>query len=310
MALQADMQRYQWTMVSIPFSHFNERARWALDLAAVTYRTVRVLPLFNMPVVAIFHRWYGHVGRRDRVSSPLSTPLLVGRPPSSASATSSSPSSSSSSSSLLHAAPARLRPVVVDDSGAIVELVDRERKLRLYPAEHADAIRELEKRLHDDLGPPGRVLDYNYLLPSWTLTARIMFHNAGLVQATLFMLLFPLIRMALRKGLGVSEARAVKATDKIRAVFADMSRLLEANAVLYKTDRPYLIGNTFTAADLTFAALASIVVNVNHEDGFGAWMPRLVELPPGLRAISEGFRATPAGQHALRMYREHRRPAI
>jgi len=283
MALQADLLRYQWTLVSIPFSHFNERARWALDLAGVAYRTVRVLPFFNLPVVALYQWWYRFQGKRDSVSSPLSTPLLVGRAP-------------------------RLPTVVIGDSAEMIALADRERKLALCPPAQADAIRDFERACHNDLAPAARVLAYHFLLPSWSLSGRLMFHNAGVLQASLFMLLFPVIRAGLRAALRIDAARMQRALAKIEAVFVRASAALDANAALYKTDRPYLCGDSFTAADLTFAALASIVVGIGRDDGFGAWMPRRADFPPDLVAAQERLRATRAGQHVLRMYREHRRP--
>jgi glutathione S-transferase len=287
-----DADQYVWTLVTIPFSPFNERARWALELAGVRYAAVHVLPLFNLPVVAWHHWRHGtRPGRSDRASSPLSTPLLLGRP-------------------ALRSAPPTTHPVALTDSGDIVRLADRHAPQRgLYPPAHTDAIRALERRLHDELGPAGRVLDYYYLLPSWSLTARVMYGNVGPVQATLYMLLFPLLRLGLRRALRVDATQMHKAVATLDALFADVGALLATQAAAHGTDRPYLVGTAFSAADLTFAALAAPVLGINQRHGFGAWLPELEELPAPLRAAQERLRATPAGQHALRMYSDHRTPA-
>ena len=70
--------------------------------------------------------------------------------------------------------------------------------------------------------------------------------------------------------------------------------------------RPYLCGERFTAADLTFAALAAAVV-VPPE--YGTPLPQPDELPEPVARDVAAFRAHPAGAFALRMFREHRRAA-
>jgi glutathione S-transferase len=39
---------------------------------------------------------------------------------------------------------------------------------------------------------------------------------------------------------------------------------------------------------------------------YGSPLPPLDELPPAMLALVEDFRAAPAGEFALRMYRDHR----
>ena len=68
--------------------------------------------------------------------------------------------------------------------------------------------------------------------------------------------------------------------------------------------RPYLFGERFTAADLTFAALAAAVV-VPPE--YGTPLPQPDVLPEPVARDVAAFRAHPAGAFALRMFRDHRR---
>lgn len=75
------------TLISISFSHFCERGRWALDAACLPYAEVRTVPLLHMPTVAMWQYWTG-VKRQarsdglDKVNSRFSTPTLLGREPS------------------------------------------------------------------------------------------------------------------------------------------------------------------------------------------------------------------------------------
>jgi glutathione S-transferase len=66
--------------------------------------------------------------------------------------------------------------------------------------------------------------------------------------------------------------------------------------------RPYLVGERFSAADLTFATLAAAVV---LPDNYGVKPPALSNLPSSLAANIEVFRETIAGKFVLNLYSEH-----
>jgi glutathione S-transferase len=74
-------------------------------------------------------------------------------------------------------------------------------------------------------------------------------------------------------------------------------------AVPLADGRRYLAGHSFGAADLTFAALCGPVL---HPPGYGGTRLTLPPMPDELAPQICAWRATPAGQHALRVYREHR----
>lgn len=65
----------------------------------------------------------------------------------------------------------------------------------------------------------------------------------------------------------------------------------------------YLVGDRFSAADLTFASLAAPVL---FPPEYGASLCDLTDLDPGFQQIVAELRATVAGQHALKMYKLHR----
>src|SRR5687768_1597255 len=67
-------------LTGIAFSHYVEKARWALHRFGVPYRERKVLPLLHFPAVYMVHR--GKLGQRDQASTRYSTPVLrtpVGR---------------------------------------------------------------------------------------------------------------------------------------------------------------------------------------------------------------------------------------
>lgn len=78
---------------------------------------------------------------------------------------------------------------------------------------------------------------------------------------------------------------------------------------LLSDGRQYLVGDKFSAADLTFAALSYPLV--------ASVLPEMFKnrVPPPLESFPEKYREqvaiwmnSPAGKHAIRMYSEHRFP--
>jgi glutathione S-transferase len=83
----------------------------------------------------------------------------------------------------------------------------------------------------------------------------------------------------------------------VRAVFGAVAERLGDG-------RPYLCGERFTAADLTFAALAAPML---MPTGYGVPLPQPDELPSDTAAVVRELRRHPAGEHALAMYERERR---
>jgi glutathione S-transferase len=99
----------------------------------------------------------------------------------------------------------------------------------------------------------------------------------------------------LRRGLNITADGVARSLVKIDATFARISALLADG-------RRYLVGDRFTVADLTFAALAAPVLQPDDVD---------LGLPPreffgAANAQIDAWRATPAGAFALRIYKEDR----
>jgi glutathione S-transferase len=83
------------------------------------------------------------------------------------------------------------------------------------------------------------------------------------------------------------------------AVFAELDWVAE----LLADGRPYLLGERFSAADLTFAALAAPVVLPPR---YGVRLPAFEQLDAPTAALVRRAREHPAGAFALRMVVEER----
>jgi len=166
---------------------------------------------------------------------------------------------------------------------------------RLYPedAQQRAEVEQLEDLFDSQLGPHTRRIAYFHLLPHRDKVLPLLTHGVPPWEGALTRLLFPLLRRLMVRGLRIDAAGAERSRAKVREVF---------EVVASRLSGPYLVGERFTAADLTFATLASGVVAPPE---YGAPVP-LPQLSAAQHEEVESFRSQPAGQFALRLYRQER----
>jgi glutathione S-transferase len=189
---------------------------------------------------------------------------------------------------------------VLRDSTDILHHLDGQAppELRLFPSESPlrQEVEALEDRIDEEMGPTGRDWLFSWVLDDDRTLARIFQERLPPAQQRVFRLGLPLFRQMIR--------RKMKAGARPRA--EHLRRLREALApydARLADGRRYLAGDRFTAADLTLAALAAPWLAVPE---YGGLMVPLEERPEEARRETEALRATPTGQHVLRIYREHR----
>jgi glutathione S-transferase len=243
-------------LITIPISHYCEKARWALDRAGIEYREER-------------HIQGVHMVAARRAGGGITAPVLV--------------------------TPDR----VLTESADILEWVDGQAppSMRLFPAER-DEVDAACRRFDEKLGPHGRRLMYVYALKDKELV--LSFNNAGVPrwEDRLIRTGWPIVLQFAKRRLDIRPG--VEKLDE-RIVWDEFDYAAE----LLADGRPYLCGERFTAADLTFAALAAPVV-VPPEYTVRLPQPE-DEVPQEPRALIERFREHPGGAHALRMFTQHRR---
>ena len=163
---------------------------------------------------------------------------------------------------------------------------------------------ELERYFDQRLGNDVRVWVYSRIFARRDLTLRSWGIEEPRVpgwQRALLRAGTPLLRFAVRRMLGVTPARAARALERTREAFDRVDALLADG-------RRYLAGDALSFADITFASLAALAVLPPEYGGRAIEGRRLAieELEPDWRAEVEAFRARPAGQFVLRLYREER----
>jgi glutathione S-transferase len=249
-------------LITIPISHYCEKARWALDRAGIPYREKR-------------HIQGVHQIAARRAGGGKTVPVLV------------------------------TPDEVLAESADILAWVDERTPpdRRLFPAE-AEARADVEglcRRFDEKLGPHGRRLMYVHVLKDKQLVLR--FNNAGVPrwENRAIRVGWPVVKRFAARELGIEPG--IERTDE-----ATVWREFDFVAERLAGGRPYLVDGRFSAADLTFAALAGAMV-VPPE--YTVALPQPDDsLPQGPRALVERARDHPAGRHAMRMFREHRRELV
>ena len=244
-------------LLTIPISHYCEKARWALERAGVAYAEER-------------HVQGVHILASRRAGGHGTVPVLI------------------------------CEDGVLAESEAIVRFADEHLPpdRRLFPEDPTERgeVEALCRELDAGLGPDARRLMYAHMLPHRDLL--LSCNNAGVPawEDQLLRRLWPAMTPFAARRLGLGPRTIEHDTPRVRAEFDAIGERLADG-------RRYLCGDRFTAADLTFAALAAAVL-VPPE--YGTPLPQPDALPEPVASGVREFRAHPAGAFALALFRDER----
>jgi glutathione S-transferase len=286
-------------LLTIGISHYNEKARWALDLAVARTNDVNesddpssVLHSYSEdahpPALQTFEALDAHKIAGDRVEGAIpgaklnkgATPLIVKKDGS----------------------------VVVESAYIVKKYAPELWYQEGHPGVNTEEIAALNAEIDEliqtfdtGLGNDIRTVVYhNTLVPKYyDALADLCVADTSIIEGIIFRLALkrsPLPK-TMRKYMTINDVTCTECENNLRTVFADMSKRLES------TPTPgYLVGNKFTAADLTFAALSAPMVRPPEA---GNAIPAS-RLPPRYLKLATEVAETTAGKHVLSMYSKHR----
>jgi glutathione S-transferase len=246
------------TLITIPISHYCEKARWALDWAGIAYQERAHLQVLHWVPVT-------------RAGGKKTAPVLV------------------------------WGDRVFSDSADIVEEASAKAPAdrSLFPGDPPAAaeVRTLQSDFDATLGPEGRRWMYNALRGHRDIAVAYGCTGVPVWQRRALPFAYPVVVRIIDRYLGVTPVTAARSEEEVREVFDSVAERLDDG-------RPYLCGERFSAADLTFASLSAPMLMPPE---YGVPLPQPEELPAAMAATVRELREHPAGAYALKMFREERR---
>jgi glutathione S-transferase len=186
-----------------------------------------------------------------------------------------------------------------DSTRIIAALEERWPDRPLYPADPEERRRalELEEFFDEELGPDIRRALYMELLERPDILLPLFTHGQTPVARALIRAAFPLLRIGMRRMMDIREDPAVVSWEKTVAALDRLEAELDGG--------DHLVGDSFTVADLTAAALFYPLA-LPPEYPY----PTLLEPPPGrARELIDAVAERPGVLWVAEMYRRHRLPA-
>jgi glutathione S-transferase len=185
---------------------------------------------------------------------------------------------------------------IVPGSDAIIEYAESKVPARpLFPADPVQKQQVIDwcRRLDKELGPAVRTIAWAGMINHNRYATSVFGKGKPSVTMFFYRLAFPLLKPLIAKANGVNPENIEKSKKVVQ------SYLDEIGEVVLNTG--YLVGEQFSAADLTAAALLAPLANPDHED-----MQRPTPIVASFREILDTYSPHPTIAWVEKQYRDQR----
>ena len=184
-----------------------------------------------------------------------------------------------------------------DSTRIIAAIEERWPQPPLYPDDPGQRRRalELEAFFNQELGPHIRRAFYQELLPHPNLVGPLFTQGRPVAARALLRAGFPMLRVGMRRRLEINAESAAHSRNKVVAAIDRLEREISASG--------FLVGETFTVADLTAAAL---FYGVARPPEFPYAMVADDALPASWREFLDSLAQRPGGRWVAEMYQRYR----
>lgn len=186
---------------------------------------------------------------------------------------------------------------VIAGSAAIIDALERRfPSPALYPddANQRQEALDIQTRFDRELGPATRILAFTVFVNELGYVSRLFGGETSPLQRGVYRLVLPLVKPIMAKTNGVTDPENVKRSAVIMRQALDW--IAESTA-----QRKFLVGDSFSVADLTAAALLSPIMQLEHPD-----MRPAAPVPAALEGLWNEWKEHPAIRWAKGIYRDHR----
>ena len=248
--MQPELIYFRW-------SHYNEKARWALEYKGIPYTRRTLLPGKHMDVAR-------------RLTGKTTVPILI------------------------------LNGKAINDSTRIIAALEETFPNRpLYPRDPALRRRalELEDFFYEELGPHVRRVGFSRLIRHPVYLAHLFDSDQPWLSRWAYRPLLLLARSKLAKAMRVDPETVAESRRKIEQASARLEREIQPSG--------YLVGDAFSVADLTAAAMFSVLVLPPEFP----CLPRM-RIPAEIEQAVRQFANHPVAQWVRTIYRRHRAASV
>ena len=192
----------------------------------------------------------------------------------------------------------RIDNKVLSKSTAIVSYIDKTylKQNTLFPTAETAGI---DQYYTDFLGPHTRRLFYESVLANSDEIKQLALINVGPRQAKAFNLFYTLIKDRILESLAVDAQKTEKSIGYIYKEFDKVEKTLSDG-------RPFLEGDRFGMADISFACMGGAITLPSPMEGYGAMLPALEGPDNRLKTVAKDLRSSVAGKYALKLFKDYR----
>jgi glutathione S-transferase len=189
---------------------------------------------------------------------------------------------------------------VVHDSTAILKYLDRYAAdgRQLYPqdTDQRKKVEELEDLFDEVVGVESRRWVYFHFRRRLVQAMRTAGQGAPWYEKLLTPAVYPVFTLLINTLIAPTSDNVESGLNKVR-------RIVKKTDALLANNNAYLLGNTFSAADLSLACmLAPLVLPGNY----GIRLPERDELPEAAKPVVDEFRSSLTGEFVLKLYETER----
>lgn len=186
--------------------------------------------------------------------------------------------------------------MIIQGSGAIISYLDQmypERPLTPSDPTLKKEALELEKYFDTEIGMHLRRYIYNTILPRRDIVEPMLLAQGPAWGPKVYRVIFPLVRFLMKKSMNINPESAARSEVRLR------SAMEKINGMVAK--KQFLIGNQFSRADITAAALlAPLCWPKEHA------FPWPKSVPEPLAGFRKEWELTASYQWVLKMYQDYR----
>ncbi|WP_372365717.1 glutathione S-transferase family protein [Candidatus Uabimicrobium sp. HlEnr_7] len=163
---------------------------------------------------------------------------------------------------------------VIQNSSSILDYLDEKYPKHSLLSDKLDEVRSWEKYADEQIGINLRRYFYAHLLKHKNIVAPMLSSGVSPIKKTIFSVMFPKVRKVMRQRMNINDETGLESKKQLIKAIDKVGSHLE--------NRDFMVGNSFSRADLTVAAL---LAPIYQPQGYGLKWP--LQIPDDLQRFRD-----------------------